>query len=140
MINNNIKSRSRFARYSWLAIGVFFILFYSCPVKRFFKLQLYKHPSRTESQSSNLAFAKELKDGNLINKQSLAKLTSEIHFSAPDPKPIGLIPLSFILSALFVAGLFPFFKRRALRPVFGILPHFRGQLLPLFLLSHRLQV
>ena len=141
-MTNDIYKRSRLTRYSWLGLAIFFIIFCSCPIKRFFKLQLYKHSDPIESSSNNAAFAKELKDCNLINKHGLVQVVRFANITRPKPEPTikDVPPFVFFVSTLVSDDIFDIFKNKrnktrdlsASYPIDGALP--------IYLALHRLQV
>ena len=140
MKNNNNYKRSRITRHSWLGLAIFFIIFCSCPVKRFFKLQLYKHADPIESTSNNLAFSKELKDCNLIEKRILQSATFP-DFRSPEPKQPNSLMADMALPLLFLTGFVPFYERKKREPslLWAYTCPKDGDL-PLYLRCHRIQV
>lgn len=141
-MTNDIYKRSRFTRYSWLGLAIFFIIFCSCPIKRFFKLQLYRHSDPIESSSNNAAFAKELKDCNLINKHGLVKVVRFANVTKPRPEPAikDIPPFVFFASALVSDDLFDIFKNKRSKVSRFCTSYPIAGTLPVYLALRRLQV
>ena len=141
-MTNDIYKRSRLTRYSWLGLAIFFIIFCSCPIKRFFKLQLYKHSDPIESSSNNAAFAKELKDCNLINKHGLVKVVRFTNNTKPKPEPTikEIPPFVFFVSTLVTDDLFDILKNKRSKVLRLYTSYPIAGTLPVYIALHRLQV
>jgi len=135
----NKHKRSLLIRHLWLGLAMFFIVFCNCPVKRFFKLQLYRDVVPVESTSGSGLFSKELKDCNMIDKKGLVTTTICPNFIVPDPQPPSL-PVAVFMSFIIATELFYFFRRRSKTTYFSFPAYALSGRLPLYLQCHRLQV
>lgn len=134
MASNHYK-QSAFAKPLWLAMAIFFLVFCSCPVRKYIRLQLYKHTPLTERSVSPEHFkVKDVKDCTIAEKQehgiSIAAL-----LLVPDGD--GLIP--FFFSALSFAALLLIRHRREDALLFKP-PALRLQPVPVYLRVRHLQI
>jgi len=141
-MNNDKYKRSLIAKYFWLSLSVFFIVFCSCPVKRYIKIQLYKQGAPIESTSSNGAFSKELKDCNLIDKHGVLQVVRLSEVSRPKPlRPIvEKTPLQLFFPISLTEDLLHFFKKNNRSFCYHSTPHHIPGVMPLYLRCSRLQV
>ncbi len=65
----DVYKRSGLSRHLWLGLAIFFVVF-SCPVKKYIRLQLYKHTPLTESTSGPQIATKDVKDCSIADKHN----------------------------------------------------------------------
>jgi len=65
--------KSRLTRSAWIGLAVFFLVF-SCPVKKYIRLQLYKHVPIAETPASQQIAPRDIKDCSIADKQEQSQL------------------------------------------------------------------
>jgi len=133
--NNHRKSRVTGSL--WLGIALFFLVFCSCPVKKYIRLQLYKQIPLTESASGDRYVTHDIKDCSYAERCDQAGTTIFSLFHIPDNS--GGFAGFFFPSLLSLIAFF-FIKRNGLSYV---LPRHRKRKLvpiPLYLRVRHLQV
>jgi len=135
MGNSNYK-KSAFTRSAWIGLAVFFLVF-SCPVKKYIRLQLYKHLPLVETPASQQIAPKDVKDCSIADKQEQSQLM---------PLPL-LQRLSdrtdftpFLLFAFSSATLLFLFRKEEDTYVVGDTSPGRPGSIPLYLRLRHLQV
>jgi len=100
------KSKSLLTRSAWMGLALFFLIF-SCPVKKYIRLQLYKqHPLKETSSAAQQISIKEIKDCSIADKQE-SQLAVVLHHMMPDANDLTVFYLATSLSV----ALFFFFRR-----------------------------
>ena len=136
MYKNRYK-QSAVSKSFWLGMAVFFIVFSSCPVRKYIRLQLYKHVPLTETSSTSDHFKiKDIKDCCIAEKNEQTP-TVVFHFLKGSVDH-GLNPFCFN-TASSLTGL-DFFKRNERSLVLFKPPSRTPSSIPLYLQVRRLQV
>lgn len=102
-MRNNYHKKTLLARSAWLGLALFFLIF-SCPVKKYIRLQLYKHHPLTEATSAPQQYSiKDVKDCSYADKHDQSQMITLSLFKRitdhPDFTPFYLA--SFLSFALF---------------------------------------
>ncbi len=135
MASNHYR-QSAFAKPLWLAMAVFFLVFSSCPVRKYIRLQLYKHNPITETSATADHFKiKDIKDCTIAEKleHGVNIITSVVPSDGND-----LVPFFFYSALSFAALLFVRRNKQRLvlfKPLAPVL-----QPIPLYLRVRHLQI
>jgi hypothetical protein len=81
--------KSKFAGSIWLGMAVFFVVFCSCPVKKYIRLQLYKQTPLTESTSGDRFITHDIKDCSYAERDDQATTAVPVIHKATGPQDIG---------------------------------------------------
>ena len=82
-----LQKESRLSRPLWLGLAVFFLVFCSSPVKKYIRMQLYKHHPVVERSAGQHLSTHDIKDCLIAERVDLAKIltpTLFINDEAPD--------------------------------------------------------
>jgi hypothetical protein len=134
-MNNIIYRRSLATRAFTLGMAVFFLVFCSCPVKKYIRLQLYKHhlteaPATPSSTQENFG-VKDSRDCSIAEKDEQAGVIVFLAFLQHSTDSHDLIPFIFYTAMAFAALYFSRRKQQEpalYRPQRGNLP-----MVPLYL-------
>ena len=74
MLKNNRK-KSKVAGTLWLGMAVFFLVFCSCPVKRYIRLHLYSQKSEAETTKGNHYSTYDVKDCTIADRHQQSEIT-----------------------------------------------------------------
>jgi|GEM_PF-1412636 len=102
--------RSAFVGATWLGLAVFFMVFCSCPVKRYIRMQLFKQHAPIENTSGASISTNIAKDCTVAERQDQGAITTLIA-SFPGPTPQRDVVTAFIPALLAFAGLY-FFRKK----------------------------
>ena len=105
-MQNDQQRASRLTRSLWMGLALFFVVF-STPVKKYIRMQLYKHYPPTEQVSMEHLGIPEGKDCSIADKhnQALAVSAATHHFSGGSDGLLLVILPTLICSALrFLTG------------------------------------
>ena len=135
-MNNRHHKKSAFARSSVLVFAVFFILFASCPVRKYIRFQLYKHHPVTErAAGKDRVYIQDAKDCCIADKKENSQ---KVNFSTAQIADNNLVAFFFSAASLLAIP-YLFERRKQLtlyqKPREGIVPLF-----PLYLQVRHIQV
>ena len=139
---NNIRYiRSGSTKAFSLGLAIFFVVFCSCPVKKYIRLQLYKHNPLTEAPSSSVPQGyniKEVKDCSYAEKEEQGQPIVLISALQRFDGGHDVIPFAFYAALSFTA--LYFYKRNEdqlvlLKPRWG-----QHSVLPLYLQLRHLRI
>ncbi len=102
MKNRKIQ-QSAIARHLWLSLAVFFLLFCSTPVKKFIRMQLYRHTTFVTGNYPGAEFSrKDIKDCTIAERQDKDTEVFKIVFNAQPAAPIVFyVPALLIVLSFF---------------------------------------
>ncbi len=107
-MESNYNKKSLVTRSAWIGLAVFFLVF-SCPVKKYIRLQLYKqHPLKETSSAPQQYSIKEIKERSVVDKQEISQIISLFVQNRVSDHP-DFIP--FYIAAFLSFALFYIFKR-----------------------------
>lgn len=107
-MENNHYRKSPLTRSAWIGLAIFFLIF-SCPVKKYIRLQLYKQHPLTETSSAPQQYTiKEIKDCSIADKHEQSQIISLSFLQRISDHP-DLIP--FYISAFLSFALLYFIKK-----------------------------
>jgi len=94
--------KSRLTRSAWIGLAVFFLVF-SCPVKKYIRLQLYKHTPLVETPAAEQFATKDVKDCSIADKQeqSLVMPSAFLQRLSDHPDFVPYLLTTFLSFALF---------------------------------------
>ena len=136
-MNYNSYKKSILTRYIWLGIAVFFVVFCSCPVKKYISLQLYKHTALADNSKGDHFSKTEVKDCTIAERDDNAGHINMVVFQFPERHPVEF--------NYFVPSLLPLlsFYYREEQDYHINVPHVIGAVpigIPLYLHIRHLQV
>ena len=130
-----IYKRSNATRVFTLGMAMFFLIFCSCPVKKYIRLQLYKHKLLSEapmSTSTQEHFGvKDSRDCSIAEKDEQAGVIMFLAFLQHSTDTHDLIPFIFYTAMAFAALYFS--RRKQQHPVLYRSQRGSPPLLPLYL-------
>ena len=133
MIINKYKKKDTVS-HLWFALAVFMLIFNSTPVKKYIRLQLYKHGAPVELNSGEHIGVCTHGDCTLLERHEISTHISYAIVQSTD------LDIFFFLSAIVAGVAFLYFRKRRDGTNYPEIDTFKGDAVPLYLHVCRLQV
>ncbi len=136
MRNQNHK-RSKIAGTLWMGMAVFFLVFCSCPVKRFIRLHLYDHKSIAVNPNTDTYSTNDVKDCSIADRHQQSNIIV-LSFLHRDADPHDLVTFLSPLSLSSLSLYFSTTDKESPGTISG--PHGMPMPIPVYLWVRHIQV